>query len=227
MSARRLLLALLFLGLGFALGSFVGAPGMRFDAEADPGPGRAPVAAGDPAERLERIEAAVARLLELQDAGVAAAATAPRPLEQPAATPAAASPARVPVAVAPLAEAPDGPTIEEQLAALRTELQSLRQALTEHTLPARFPTLEALRAAPEMNTPAIEGLHALGCAGGSALRESVRWLSQDEVLARYGRPSSIKPNGVWFYRLEGRSWWNVSLEFVEDYVVNATVHGCE
>ncbi len=209
MSSRTLLPMLLALACGALMGAVVSGllnrGPMRFEPRgaqaASAPPSLAPVL-----ERLERIESA---LRELRLSGPAAPATDPSsPLDPPPADPSASS--RVPLAIPA-----EGLPVDEQLASLQAAIVALRHAVEEQTPTARFPTIDMLRRAPaEQNQQALLQLQALGW---QAALKRVQWLTQDEVLQTYGRPSEISWNGVkWSYRIGNV---NVTFEFVQDYVV--------
>jgi hypothetical protein len=223
MSARNLPLALILLALGFALG-FVFSPRSR---EVPKDGDRSTLEAID--ARLERLEQALGR----ERAGaVLQPAAPPTGMQEPTAGAPPIS-ERFPVASerGPAIEESGQPSMAAELANLHAAMESLRQAVVDHSLPARFPTQEMIRGAPEPNTPALEDLLARaygGSASHAAMKESVRWKSQEEVLALYGRPTSVGTNGNWFYDLtppnaKNHRW--VYFEFVENYVTGVTVTG--
>jgi hypothetical protein len=222
MSARNLPLALIFLALGLALG-FVFSPRSR---EVPKDGDRSALEAID--ARLERLEQALGR----ERAGaVLQPAVPPAALQEATAHPTSE---RIPVASerGPAIEESGQPSMAEELAALRAAVESLRGALAERGMTARFPSLEMIRAAPEINLRELEDLRARANGGPdlrNAMRESTRWMSQEDVLARYGRPSRITPeNGTWVYTLQRQDDGNnrrVEFRFVENYVTYVECYG--
>ncbi len=223
MSARNLPLALITLALGLALG-YVFSPRSR---EVPKDGDRSALEAID--ARLERLEQALGR----ERAGaVLQPAAPPTGIQEPTAGAPPIS-ERFPVVSerGPAIEESGQPSMAEELTALRAAMESLRQAVVDHSLPARFPTQEMIRGAPEPNTPALEDLLARAYGGSTshaAMKESVRWKSQEEVLALYGRPTQVAVNGAWGYNLTragANSLRYVSFEFVDNYVSDVKVTG--
>ncbi len=218
MNARTLALAL----LAFALGAFVGrllgseAPSSEADQEAakpERGFGEDLVLS-----HLKRVEAAVQ---DLRSEGAADAATRSRQLAEPGSSRAE------PTARTSMEPGPELAQIREELVALRSALNSLREAIATGKFPQKFPSLEMIRSAPStQNWQALDELTGLALIGGTvkheAMQERVRWMSQEEMLTELGRPSRIHSKGMWEYRQEGRRE-RLFFEFVEDYVANVLV----
>lgn len=162
--------------------------------------------------RLARIETALG---ERGDAGLAAAL--------PPSTLAAASPLearRVEQASLPAAPPVDLAPLEAEIAALARAVEALQQVVRSSETSAKFPSLELLRSASEPNWEQLDVL--VGLEGSQEeLQARVHWLSQEEVLATYGRPDWIDSAGQWHYegqKAGRKAGVEVTFHFISNYV---------
>ena len=133
---------------------------------------------------------------------------------------------RVPVGPAPGVDA-----LEEQVDALREQvdymsdlLESLRKSIADGAIPASFPSLDLLRRTPaEQDWSQLQQFIEAYTAGKESidlLMTRVQWMSQEEVLRNYGRPSSILKDGSWLYRTSPPSPPGlVRIYFIKDYLM--------
>ena len=218
MNARTLVSALLAFVLGAGLGWLLGPKASISEVTRD-AVGAERESGEDPIlPQLRRIEAA------LQDLKTERAADTPATsghLAEPNSS-GTESGGRTPVGPDPALT-----RIQEELVSLRRALESLREAIAAGRFPPKFPSLEMIRSARStQNWPSLDKMFELALLGDKAshdvMMESVRWKSQEDVLAEFGLPSRIHSNGMWEYRKERRKLY---FEFVEDYVANVAIQG--
>ncbi len=103
---------------------------------------------------------------------------------------------------------------------LRSHKEAVLEALTEGGWLASPPTLEELRAGkPDVDEAQVGALSALFDANPEAAQKSVRHMTVEEVLARFGPPSWTTRKGKWVYKLPG---YTIALQFERNYVTYAS-----
>jgi hypothetical protein len=132
---------------------------------------------------------------------------------------------------------PSSAAWDAQISALRDQVQalsklheSLLQALSDPAIPANFPTLELLRQSPKeqdwSKLQAILDEYARSGESIMAVTERFRWMSQEEILQTYGRPTEISESGVWTYARPNAApgqFNNIDFIFVNDYVMQLRI----
>ena len=113
--------------------------------------------------------------------------------------------------------------MSERLEAYETSSQSLEQAIMNQEWVTTPPTLEQLRnASPEPRWTEIEPLRELyGQDRRHAARRSVQFLTYEEILFRFGRPTTISPKGAWYYTRPGKDGvrgYTMQLTFLGEYM---------
>lgn len=137
----------------------------------------------------------------------------------------------------PLGPAPTTTTLDEQVKALSDQidilaslLESLQKSIADGMIPAIFPSLELLRRTPvEQDWTRLQQIvdeAESGQESRDVMMSRLLWMSQEDVLFMYGRPSRIFTNGNWEYsRKSATGNDRVVLHFIQDYVINVTVYG--
>lgn len=174
------------------------------------------------AEILARLRRMEASLAQLTGAGMAPApAAAPSALAAPSEREERrAEERRAEERGLPALTATDLAPLEEQLAALARAVEALQAAERSSAPVAHFPSLELLRSAGDVNLDQLGILIELHRQKRDEdMAALVRWKSQEEVLATYGRPETIDAQGNWYYEHRGLNY-SVRFQFVADYVVN-------
>jgi hypothetical protein len=105
----------------------------------------------------------------------------------------------------------------DRLRRIELELEAIRETIKEQVWIQSPPTIEQLRLAPQAPIWAeLNSFCELYKADELAARESVLGRSYDEVLTRFGMPSTIEPT-EWRYQHRGSSCW-FQLDFVNGFV---------
>lgn len=140
----------------------------------------------------------------------------------------AQSPDRVPVGPTPGLPALDAQveTLREQVEAMGSLLEALRKSLAEGSMPAILPSLELLNRWPaEQNWSQLQQVIE-SRDDYEGLMNRLRWMSQDDVLRTYGRPTWISESGLWTYDRPGAKGRPASVQFTftQDYVMQVRVY---
>jgi hypothetical protein len=111
-----------------------------------------------------------------------------------------------------------------RLGRLEQRIETMTAALEAHGRVAIYPTAEQLRAARKpADWTEIARLSAAFVGEREAGLSMVRFLTFDEILGRFGPPTTINAQGNWFYeRPEGIALGpeTIELDFVNGYVVS-------
>ena len=218
MAAREKTLIVALVGLSFAMGVMVGSTLLSREDAREVAAGRQANGFEKPQDEAyldERFEMLSAQLDQIATELSSVRGTPLSALQAPA-----APPERGPVSV----DEPDAlPDVLEQLRALEASIRSLEHAIKSQEWVTTPPTLEQLRSAsPEPRWGEIEPLRGLYKQGRhDEARSFVHYLTYDEILSKFGRPTHISSNGNWYYTRTGEfggSLYTMQLTFLDGYV---------
>jgi len=188
---------------GLALGNRSNQPGIQgTDAAAPCQSASAPFDSSAIESKLEEVQRGLAELRSLVAGQVSLSDRTPIVTDSPAS-----------MASEPAAIGPD----QVRLRAIELELAAIRETIKEQVWIQSPPTVEQLQRAP--NAPVVAEVEALMnwlVQDDRAARESIVGQSYDEVLARFGRPSTIQPKKWWY--MGNPSGRTLTFEFVNGYV---------
>ena len=113
--------------------------------------------------------------------------------------------------------------LSSQIGGLERKIETMTSGLEAHGRMAVYPSAEQLRAArPSIDRKEIARLSAAFVGDRETGLAMVRFHTFDEILQRFGAPSTINAPGNWFYeRPEGETLGpeTLELDFVNGYVV--------
>ena len=113
--------------------------------------------------------------------------------------------------------------LQSQIGRLERKIETMTSGLEAHGRMAVYPSAEQLRAArPSIDRKEIARLSAAFVGDRETGLAMVRFLTFDEILQRFGAPSTINAAGNWYYeRPEGETLGpeTLELDFVNGYVV--------
>jgi hypothetical protein len=208
--ARIVIAALVGVAAGTALGAWI------FRGTRSTDSGSATVVAAELKEQNERLARSVERRIDDLAARVERIASSPAvPLRQNVPT--------TPESARPTDAHPETEDLAAALGRLEQRIETMSSALAAQKRIAVYPSAEQLRAhRTSIDWGEIARLSAAFVGDRETGLAMVRYLTFDEILERFGPPSTINPAGNWFYeRREGETLGpeTLELDFVNGYVV--------